>query len=89
MAPPTQPSKTDLLPPVVAKTEAVKMCKTNNTAPMVMQIKVSLQYGGDLLAKDDGKWMPWLKFMKLELTMSGLYEYVFDPPEIPHCVHEP
>ncbi|KAH0580375.1 hypothetical protein H2248_001876 [Termitomyces sp. 'cryptogamus'] len=89
MAPPTQPSKTDSSPPVVAETEAVEMRKTNNTAPVVTQIKVSLRYGGDLLAKDDGKWTPWSKFMKLELTMSGLYEYVFDPPEIPHCVHEP
>lgn len=69
--------------------EEAEMRRVDGSTPVITQIKVSLRYSGELLVKDDGKWTPWSKFMKLELTMSGLYEYVFDPPELPHKVFEP
>ncbi|KAG6895130.1 hypothetical protein C0992_003035 [Termitomyces sp. T32_za158] len=89
MAPAIQPdSKINPSPPAVTESKVIEMRRVDNTTLVVTQIKVSLRYGGDLLAKDDGKWTPWSKFMRLELTMSGLYKYVFDPPELPHHVHE-
>lgn len=65
------------------------MRKIDSSAPIITQIKISLHYAGDLLAKDDGKWTPWSKYMKLELTMGGLYEYIFDTPDIPNQLYEP
>ncbi|KAG6862799.1 hypothetical protein C0993_001444, partial [Termitomyces sp. T159_Od127] len=90
MAPSTQAGDgTGPSPPAITDSQAVEMRRIDSTTPVVTQIKVSLRYSGDLLAKDDGKWTPWSKYMKLELTMSGLYEYIFDPPDIPNKSHEP
>lgn len=93
MAPtaPTAPTAESPGRPILDITDAegAEMRRTDNSAPVISQIKVSLCYSGELLAKDDGKWTPWSKFMKLKLMMSGLYEYIFDPPDIPHRTFKP
>ncbi|KAG6875093.1 hypothetical protein C0992_005214, partial [Termitomyces sp. T32_za158] len=73
----------------ITDADAKEMCCTDGVMPVISQIKVSLCYSRELLAKDNGKWTPWLKFMKLKLTMSGLYKYVFDPPDVPHKQFKP
>ncbi|KAG5725581.1 Copia protein [Termitomyces sp. T112] len=90
MAPPTKKDNGASSPsPTLTDAEAVKLRKADNTMPAISQIKVSLRYSGDLLAKDDSKWTPWSKYMKLELTMMGLYEYIFDPPDVSNKLYEP
>ncbi|KAG6875200.1 hypothetical protein C0992_004790 [Termitomyces sp. T32_za158] len=90
MAPPTlSGGGTSSSPPVMTEAEEAELHRGDNSTPVIMQIKVSLHYAGDLLAKDDGKWTPWSKYMKLELTMCGLYEYIFDLLDIPHQLYKP
>lgn len=90
MAPTVETAESPPMPaPSITDAEVQEMRWIDSTVPVVSQIKVSLHYSGELLAKDDGKWTPWSKFMKLKLTMSGLYEYVFDPPDLPHKSFEP
>ncbi|KAG6874761.1 hypothetical protein C0992_006665 [Termitomyces sp. T32_za158] len=73
MAPAQPKSDTSPSPPTISNAEGAEMRRADNSSPIISQIK----------------WTPWSRFMKLELTMSGLYEYIFDPPNVPHRLYEP
>lgn len=44
----------------IANINEAELRHIDDSSPIVTQIKVSLCYVGDLLAKDNGKWTPWI-----------------------------
>ncbi|KAG5335146.1 hypothetical protein C0989_002181 [Termitomyces sp. Mn162] len=83
MESPGPPALTDAM---LTSKEITEMHKVDNLLnPLILPMgKVTANWTGHILSKDDGKWTDWSYSMTLELSMVQLWEYVFNAPAAPH-----
>ena len=86
----TSPPATPMAPTLLSEQIAEMRRIDNSSNPSILPVgKVTASWSGHILDKDDGKWLDWSYSMELELSLTQLWECVFNAPDLPHPTYEP